>query len=613
MKPHRHWANGGRALLAAAMASTISTPAVAIEFSNGELSGSLDTTISYGLRYRVQERDPELLGRASAPFNGSGFSVNSDDGNQNFNTGLVSEAVKLTSELDVNYRNFNFFMRVLSFYDYEIEKGDRAKYQLTPEAREKVGSDTRLLDFYATYDFELFDKPALVRFGDHVLSWGESTFIPNGINIINPIDVSAIRTPGAEVREALLPEGLVSGVIDLSDRFTVEGFYQYDWNETEIDPVGSYFSSRDFLGEGGDRVLLGFGDLPDGGRTDPSQVFNAVSRSADVRPDNNDQFGVALRVFAPELNNTEFGLYYISYHSRLPLLNAVTGTDAGLNAARAILIANPGNPNAAALASDTYVKTASYFAEYPENINLTGLSFNTELGTSGIALQGEFSFRRDQPLQIDDIEVVLATLSPLSPVARDNQLSDNFGPFGTNEVVRGFIQRDVSQLQMTASKLFPQVLGADQVTVVGEVGITHVHHMPNKDVLRLDGPGTTVSGNPNQALATGAHPGKEAEGSEHFADATSWGYRLLMKLDYNAAIGPINLAPRIAYSHDVNGITPAPLGNFLEGRRATTVAVEASYQSEWTAEVAYTNFFGAGRYNLINDRDFIALNVKYAF
>jgi len=42
-----------------------------------------------------------------------------------------------------------------------------------------------------------------VRLGRQVISWGESTFIPNGINVINPIDVARLRTPGSELREAL--------------------------------------------------------------------------------------------------------------------------------------------------------------------------------------------------------------------------------------------------------------------------------------------------------------------------------------------------------------------------------------------------------------------------
>ena len=44
-----------------------------------------------------------------------------------------------------------------------------------------------------------------------------------------------------------------------------------------------------------------------------------------------------------------------------------------------------------------------------------------------------------------------------------------------------------------------------------------------------------------------------------------------------------------------------------------TAGLEANYQNTWSADLSYTDFFGAGRYNLINDRDFISFNVKYSF
>jgi len=35
-----------------------------------------------------------------------------------------------------------------------------------------------------------------------VVSWGESTFIQGGMNVINPVDVSKLRVAGAELKEA---------------------------------------------------------------------------------------------------------------------------------------------------------------------------------------------------------------------------------------------------------------------------------------------------------------------------------------------------------------------------------------------------------------------------
>ncbi len=168
----------------------------------------------------------------------------------------------------------------------------------------------------------------------------------------------------------------------------------------------------------------------------------------------------------------------------------------------------------------------------------------------------------------------------------------------------------MTQVQFTATKVFGPTFGADQLLLLGEAALTHVHDMPSKDSLRLNGAGTYVSGNSGMAYA---HFPKPIEGSSHFADADSWGYRLVTRMDFYNAIGAINLKPRISWRHDVSGISPGPGGNFLEDRMAISFGVAADYQNRWSCDISYTNYFGAGRYNLINDRDIISANIKYSF
>ena len=192
------------------------------------------------------------------------------------------------------------------------------------------------------------------RLGRHVLNWGESTFIPNGINAINPFDVSKLRLPGSELREALLPVGLASISVAPTDVLSVEGFYQLDWEETEIDAVGSYFSVTDYVGpgaeQGGDRPSPT--DLGDTGTSDAagqSMPIRWIYRSqsighrspapATVPRDFDPDFASVHRGCGPSrttpasgesrcatwprsLNDTEFGFYYMNHHSRLPLVSA---------------------------------------------------------------------------------------------------------------------------------------------------------------------------------------------------------------------------------------------------------------------------------------------------
>ena len=64
--------------------------------------------------------------------------------------------------------------------------------------------------------------------------------------------------------------------------------------------------------------------------TDPD--FLAVQRGGDATPADSGQYGIALRYFAEQLNNTEFGFYFMNYHSRLPVVSARTGTRQGVQA-----------------------------------------------------------------------------------------------------------------------------------------------------------------------------------------------------------------------------------------------------------------------------------------
>jgi len=654
------------------------TPAAAFQFEFDKVEGSLDSTLSYGMSWRVADRDDDIIGLANG---GNAYSVNGDDGNLNYDDGdLFSNIAKITSELDLRDKNNNvgIFLRGSAFYDFENEDGDRDRTDLSSDAKDMVGKDAELLDAYIWGNFTLADMPGQVRVGDQVLSWGESTFIQNGINIINPFDVSKLRVPGAELKEGLVPVGMVSASFSPTEALTFEGFYQYDWEKVEIDPTGFYWSSTDIPGKSGDRVLLGFGDWSDLGTSWQGAVlpfevtddrFMMVPRIKDNKPSDDGQYGLAMRVYAPGLNDTEFGFYFINYHSRVPTLSGVTGTVNGFasavgaattlgtlqatgdvpfsiqqgtnaalgtsaamggslqpaeaagtalgaaNAGTAGLLGDPRTGLPSAYVVNEYAQTAAYKVEYPEDIKVYGVSFNTMINKLGASLQGEYSYHKDAPLQIDDVELLVASLSPLgalNPAFLDNQITNGTAE-SLSTYIPGYIEKDVSQIQMTMTKLFGPTLGADQFVLLGEVGLTHVHSMPSKSDLRLESAGTYVTGNSNQAAPGGVHAGKDAESSDAFADATSWGYRAVTRLDFNNAIGAVTLSPRIAWSHDVDGNTPGPGGSFIEDRRAITFGLGANYQNKWTADVSYTNFFGADRYNLLNDRDFVAMNVKYSF
>jgi hypothetical protein len=598
---------------------TFSTSTQAIEISSGELTGSFDTTISYGAAWRASDLDEDFIGKAAinpgismldnaeqraAP---GRWSVNNDDGNLNYRDAgdLISHTIKFTSEVDLRWRNFGAFTRITAFYDFENVDKDF----LSDDAIERVGKDIRLLDLYVWGDHQVGDRFLNWRLGRQVVSWGESTFIQGGINVINPVDVSRLRVAGAELKEAFEGVNMLWGTIDLTPNLSLEALYMFEYREIIPDPAGAYFGTNDIATPGGSYVMLGFGTTPQPvinpdlyqevcgqlkvGNSDsplspadlvPICLGSTFPRVKDRFPSDSGQFGVALRWFVESLNSTEFGFYFLNYHSRLPLISGQT-------------------------VSSQFPISGQVWVEYPEDIQLWGASFNSNIGTW--ALAGEVSYRPNAPLQIDDVEVLFAGLSPYN-VAPSIPFNSQLGNFGFGEYLQGWDEHKSWQAQTTTTKLFGpnNFLKANQIAFVAEVGFNYVSDLPDKDVLRYDGPGTDTAGGLDVTTGDFVNPITEPRG---FADDFSWGYRVLIRAEYNNAIGPVTVLPRIAWAHDVNGTTPGPGGSFVDGRKTFTIGVGFNYLQKWVFDLAYTEYSGGGHYNLLSDRDFYAASVRYSF
>jgi len=84
-------------------------------------------------------------------------------------------------------------------------------------------------------------------------------------------------------------------------------------------------------------------------------------------------------------------------------------------------------------------------------------------------------------------------------------------------------------------------------------------------------------------------------------------------MEFDNVFAGINISPSLAFTHDVKGVTPLPLGNFIAGRKSLTLAAEFTLQNKWSFELRYATFFGAGVYNLLADRDYVSATIKYSF
>ena len=633
----------------------LSIPANAAEFQWGDVEVSINSQISLGSSWRLEEQDPRLITPGNAPGFGTASTGTGDDGNANFDDGdIYSLILKGVHDIEFRKGDFGLFLRGKYWYDEELANGKRphgnsANLYTPNEKLDDSGFDDfaqasgiELLDAFVYGTFYLGENqmPVDLRLGRQVASWGESTFIQNGINSINPIDVSAFRRPGAEIKEGLLPVSMFTLSAGLTDALSFEMFYQLEWEKTVIDGCGTYFSTADVAATGCNIVTLRAYEP----FSDQVNMANGlfITRRPDIEPDDDGQWGVAFRYFAEQLAGSEFGVYYMNYHSRIPYLGGFSSSNSlvpdaaippDLFAALTAALGDrpwpfiPGNPFAGLDLGTVIVNgNPQYFAEFPEDIELFGVSFATNL--AGFAISGEVSHRPDFPVQINTTELLQGAVG-LAPWSTVTPIILAVGP---GAPASGYDLLPVTQAQVTFIRFFDQVLGASRLSFAAEIGANWVDDLPEQSVQRYGRsptfgmgyfdpiplpspplpPGQFITCEDGNVLAGVDEPNINAGNctSDGYVTDSSWGYRVRGSLTYNDVFAGVNLTPRLAWSHDVNGYSPN--SNFNEGAKALSLGLTAEYLNRYTAAIDYTTFSG-GDYNTIEDRDFVSLSVSVSF
>ncbi|MEB0007156.1 DUF1302 domain-containing protein [Pseudomonas sp. RTB3] len=639
----------------------VEVEAVEFSFADDEIKGSFDTTLSYGQLWRVQGRDK------------TNDDVNINDGNRNFDTGLVSEVYKVTSDLEVSYKNYGAFVRGSAFYDTQI-MDKRTDYSgnnnpsqpsqnfphndsFTYATRHSAGRDAQILDAYVYGNWEVGDLPLTARLGRQVFNWGEGLFYRGGVNTTNPINAAQFRLPGSELKEVLVPIEALNFNVGLSDNLSMETFYQFSWKETQVDPVGTYFSETDLFADGGNTAYAvmpqlstlnglyqglsaaGAGGLQGGGGADAVGNFKVASIGPDINARNDGQYGVAFRYLAEQLNATEFGFYFVNYHAKEPTIYADLGSYSGLNLAeltaattpaiqqavaaqagisvaqlQAALAAAPNSPLAQAYRS-TLTSAVGGMAtmdvanqvqgrrEYAEDIRMFGVSFNTTLGDA--SLFGELAYRPNMPIGIATTSDLLGDLLMQAPQMASGALVN----IGGNDVGLGDRIHNAERVEMFNTSLgtiynFGPRMSFDSLTGVAELSSEHLRGSSLKY--------TAWDGSTRYYSSRGNVPYINGHGRDDQVNKNAFGYTLMFQGTWNDAYAGVNLSPFVIYKDDFEG-NSHQTGNFIEGRKAYTLGVRANYQNRLEAELQYTEFYGAGQNSAIRDRDNIGLNVKYSF
>lgn len=315
-------------LLVAAIATACAGPAAAFTFESENVSGSFDSSLTLGVGIRAKSPGCDTVigtfsGGAAQPTPGGApsgcldaLSFYNDQGNLNYKKGdAFTTYLKGTHELLLKMpENWKFFGRVNWLADiaathssgYLSGGGNGLSYP--GDAASELRFKARLLDFWVSKEFQMSGEQARMRVGNQVISWGESLFLPGGINQTNAMDIMRLSQPGTQLKEVLLPAPIASLATGLGNGFNVEAYAQAAWNKSYFPPVGSYWSTAT-LGNGAD----GYG---------------AFATPTPNNPKNSGQFGVALR-YQPQGTQANFGLYAMRYHDKAPVVsyaNPLAGT-----------------------------------------------------------------------------------------------------------------------------------------------------------------------------------------------------------------------------------------------------------------------------------------------
>ena len=615
------WPRQHRLALATACAF-VAAPALAIELDFGEVKGAWNTTVTVGTAIRTKDADPCCYGAASGNAIGvPGGTTGGPSGNLNFEKGEpFSTVVKAVSDLELKYRNFGGLVRGVAWYDYTLKNSDvRIGNQINLYTRPApLGEDglsrlasfsgVDLLDAFVYGNFDIGQTSLAARLGQQVVSWGEALLIPGGINNINPIDVSALRRPGSQIKEALLPVGMLYGNLGVSKELSFEAFYQYAWRQTELEACGTFFGNPDYIPKGcnGTNVLGGLGitefDVfnPASTKVFPGTNIRTlgayVHRAGDNEAKDSGQYGLALRYLVDAIE-TEFGLYYTNTHAKTPSLEVVLPTS------NAILQA----PGLAGQIGRLKSPEGLYYrAAFPEDIKVFGLSFATNI--AGASVFGEVGHRRDQPLTLNASDLIAAFLTRSPNSALNITRGVNNLPAGS--IFKGYDLFNVTTGDIGMAKNFPHILGASTVNLLAEVGVSTVANLPDPAFTRYGRSDAYGVAQVGTLPCTEGLAGKTCA-RDGFVTGTAWGYRLRAAAQYQGVLYGANLTPSIVWGQDVSGYSYD--GTFQEGRKTLAFGLRTDYLNKYFAELTYVTYLLGGNYNLLADRDYVAISAGMSF
>jgi hypothetical protein len=497
-----------------AAAASVHALSITEDFHGQTLSGVLNTTVTVGAAWRMQNRSADLVGKGNlnpnvcagqlqscqgvfldqtAPAKAlvaapGAASVNGDDGNLNYNKyDPIQGVAKITQDIKISFDDYEFFGRWLYFYDavnnnfteYHPNRITSQNYKqvgyapgnrgfinagvATPVIQNVVyfpnstiygsggvvenrrtdsaelkqaGTAFQLMEAFVSTRLDIpGDRKLTVKLGRQIVNWGESTLLAiNSINQANPVNANNLFRVGFQLEEVFSPVGMLFASTEIAPGLSLEGYYQFEWQPLQAPTPGTFLSFLDLGTDNTGRTAsISFG----GAAEDPEQLGKpqnnplaliagtslTINRLEDNTPRDLGQYGFALKYYADWLGSgTELGLYFMNYHSKLPYASFYsTNASCARNSTNSLQFLTSCNDlplNRVLLGQDPNLATSSVAPldsakvqlEYPEDIRMLGLSFNTTAGD--LSFQGEVAYRPKAPLQVSTVDLAFAAFGP---------------------------------------------------------------------------------------------------------------------------------------------------------------------------------------------------------
>ena len=590
--------------LAAAITTLFVAPmAHTAEYDVGDGKLKVTGSVYVGATMRTDLQDHLLLPNTNSSLVGiPGGAVsatagrNQDDANLNFNRGdYTSQVVKGYLTLDYSWQQYGVLASAKAWYDYLLENrgmewGNSPNRYALGQPLSDSGAAARtkfsgiVLDNLYVYGRNQFDSVSLNwALGNQKLDWGNRYVVLGGLRDLNPIDLPGTLRPGADrANETRIAFPAAFARLGITKNTSVEGFYQFVFEPNAVNGCGTFFSQYDYVSEGCGAVLLA---QPQSDRA-LMAANNYVKRAPTQDPSNSGQLGVALKHNVVDWG-TEFGLYATQFHSRATFNDVIKS---GRTSGSPYLPGDPGGLN------------PQYSTQYPENIQMYGLSFDKKFPGGNVF--GEFTYRPNQPLGYNAGDLIAAFTSLTAPTplrARANAAA----PGSTFE---GWERHNNVQLQLGTTATLPNVLGAAGMNLGAELIYKGVPDLPDPSVVRFGR--ADVFG---QGPVNGVCPPPAAPVSctfDGYVSKNAWGYRLRAGLRYGEVVPGLDLVPSLTFGHDVSGWSGD--GGILEGRTLAVATLQAVYAKNWSAAISWLPTWG-GIYNNMRDRSVVQAYVGYQF